>query len=201
MSEPTLFGIGKAQWDLVNGFANWLSAIGTFAAAGVALYIANRAAKPSARLNVGHRIVFGAGIAKPYPEYLVFTVVNTGDRPIEIVQIGWRTGLRKRHRRHSVQLYDETQSSGLPIRLFHGQVAKWMVPLAEREEPWFEYFARGFLSADSELALRTLRAQAFTSTDHVIEAKPEAGVIRRLKEACDKVNAQKRAASTQDARR
>jgi hypothetical protein len=185
MPEPTLFGIGKAQWDLINGFANWFAAFGSFAAAFVALYIANRATRPSARVSVGHRIAIGGGLPKPV-EYVVFRIVNTGDRPIQVNQIGWRTGLFKK--RHAVQLYDAAQSSPLPVSLSHGQEASWYVPLAAREEPWLEYFAKGLLSGNSRVALHTLRGQFFTSTGYLFQAKPE-GTLRNLLEiACKKTN-------------
>jgi hypothetical protein len=187
MADPSLFGIGKAQWDLINGFANWFAAIGSFAAAAVALYIANRAAKPSARVNVGHRIIIGGGVTKPYPEYVVFKIVNTGDRPIQISQIGWKTGLTRK--RHAIQLYEPTQSSPLPVALSHGQEASWMVPLSAREEPWLDYFAKGFLSGRQRVALWTLRAQFFTSTGHIFETRPEDGLIKQLRAARDKVAA------------
>ena len=64
MAEPSLFGIGKQTWDLINSFANWFAAFGSFAAAGVALYLANKSSKPTARVSVGHRIVIGQGIPK-----------------------------------------------------------------------------------------------------------------------------------------
>jgi hypothetical protein len=186
MPDPTLFGIGKAQWDLINGFANWFAAAGSFAAAFVALYIANRATKPSARASVGHRIVFYPGTPKPYPEYVVFRIVNTGDRPIQVSQIGWRTGFFRK--RHAVQLYDSGQSSPLPVSLTHGQEASWFVPMAAREEPWLEYFAKGLLSKHPKVAVRTLRAQFFTSTGHLFEARPEDGLRTLLDAACDKVH-------------
>ena len=71
MPEPTFLGVAKSTWDIVNGFANWLAAIGSIAAAVVALYIANRSARPTARLSVGHRISIGSGSTEPYPEYAV----------------------------------------------------------------------------------------------------------------------------------
>jgi hypothetical protein len=186
MPEPSLFGIGKAQWDLINGFASWFAALGSFAAAFVALYIANRATKPSARVNVGHRIIFSTGDPKPYPEYVVFRIVNTGDRPIQVSQIGWRAGLIKK--RYAVQLYESAQSSRLPVSLTHGQEASWMVPMAAREEPWPEYFAKGFLSEHPKVALHTLRGQFFTSTGHLFEAKPEENLLKRLRTACERVH-------------
>lgn len=186
MSEPSLFGIGKAQWDLINGFANWFAAFGSFTAAFVALYIANRATKPSARVSVGHRIIVGGGFTKPYPEYVVFRIVNTGDRPIQINQIGWKTGLFKK--RHAVQLFESAQSSPLPVSLTHGQEASWMVPMAAREEPWTEYFAKGLLSDNYRVALFTLRGQFFTSTGYLFQAKPEGMFLKLLELACEKVH-------------
>ena len=82
MDEPTLFGISKSYWDMLNGFANWFAAASSFLAAGMALYIANRSAKPSAKLSVGHRIIVSQVGAEPCPEFAVFRIVNTGDRPI-----------------------------------------------------------------------------------------------------------------------
>lgn len=143
MAEPTFLGIEKATWDLFNGFANWLSALGSFAAAVVALYIANRSSRPSARLSAGHRISFGSGQKAPYPQYAVFRIVNTGDRPIRIVQIGWHIWWPQR--RAAVQMYEESMSSRLPVDISHGQEASWYVPLDAREEPWLKYFAKGLL--------------------------------------------------------
>jgi hypothetical protein len=185
MSEPSLFGITKAHWDMINGFANWFAAVGSFAAAAVALYIANRSAKPTAKLSVGHRILVGPGSTKPYPEFAVFRIVNTGDRPIRVVQIGWRSGLFKK--RFAVQMYDQLQSSKLPLDLAHGQEGSWYVSLAAREEPWLEYFAKGMLSPNHQMAVRTLKAQAFTSVGYVFESKSEEGLLKRLREACEKV--------------
>lgn len=186
MSEPSLFGFTKSQWDMFNSFANWFAAVGTFVAAGVALYLANRAAKPSAQVSVGHRILIGPGSKKPYPEFAVFRIVNTGDRPIKVIQLGWKVGLFRK--RYAVQMFDEPQSSKLPIELTHGQEGTWYVPLAAREEPWLEYFAKGMLVPHYRTALWTLRAQVFSSVGHVFEAKPEEGLLKRLRAACEKVS-------------
>lgn len=185
MSEPSFLGIDKSTWDLYNGFANWASAVGSVAAAAVALYIANRAAKPTAQLTVGHRITIGPGSVKPYPEYAVFRIVNTGDRPIRITQIGW--SIRWPRRRAAVQMYQENLSSRLPVDLSHGQEAAWYVPLTGHEEPWLEYFAKGMLLPSYRLSLWSLRAQAFSSVGYVFSAKPEESLLKRLREACARV--------------
>lgn len=185
MDEPSLFGISKSYWDILNGFASWFAAAGSFAAAAVALYIANRAAKPSARVSVGHRIIVSQGSPKPYPEFAVFRIVNTGDRPIRVIQLGWKVGFFRK--RYAVQMYEATQSSALPIELSHGQEASWLVPLSTRKEPWLEYFANGMLMPYYRTALWTLRAQVFTSVGFAFESRPEEGLLKRLQEACKKV--------------
>jgi len=185
MDEPTLFGISKSYWDMLNGFANWFAAASSFLAAGMALYIANRSAKPSAKLSVGHRIIFGQGGAKPYPEFAVFRIVNTGDRPIRIIQLGWKVGLIRK--RYAIQMHEAMQSSPLPIELSHGQEASWSIPLSARQEPWLEYFAKNLLTPNYRIGLWTLRAQAFTSVGFVFESKPEEGLLKRLKGASQKL--------------
>jgi hypothetical protein len=63
----------------------------------------------------------------------------------------------------------------------------WYVPLqAREEEPWLEYFAKGMLTPNYRTALWTLRAQFFSSVGHVFEARPEEGLLKRLRKACEK---------------
>lgn len=84
-------------------------------------------------------------------------------------------------------MYDSAQSSPLPIELTHGQEGSWFVPLSAREEPWLEYFAKGMLLPHYRTALWTLRAQIFSSVGYVFESQPEESLLKRLKEACEKV--------------
>jgi hypothetical protein len=185
MNDPIFLGISKSQWDLINGFANWFAAAGSFAAAAVALYIANRAAKPSATTSVGHRIIIGHGVTKPYPEFIVFHIVNTGDRPIRIVQLGWKIGLFTK--RYAIQMYDDGQSSPLPIDLTHGQEASWYVPLDARKEPWLERFAKEMLLPNFRSAIWTARAQFHSSVGYVFQSRLESGLRKKMYESVRKV--------------
>jgi hypothetical protein len=186
MVEPSLFGISKSEWDMINAFASWFAAAGSVAAAGVALYLANRASKPTAQVSVGHRILVGPGSVEPFPEFAVFRIVNTGDRPITITQLGWKVGLFRK--RFAVQMFDQAISSKMPIELTHGQEAVWYLSLALREEPWIEFFAKGILVPNYRTALWTLRAQFFSSVGHVFEGRVEEGLLKRLRGACEKVS-------------
>lgn len=188
MAEISFFGLSlnKSEWEFINSFANWFAGLGSILAAVVALYISNRAAQPRARVTVGHRIVVGPGSKRPYPEYVIFKIVNTGDRPIRISQIGWKTGFLRT--RFSVQLIEPSASSPLPVEISHGQEAYWMVPLQAREEPWPEYFAKGMLSPHPCIGLWTLKAQFFSSVGYVFEVKPEERLRKILEAACMKLS-------------
>ena len=54
------------------------------------------------------------GIGRPYPEFVVFKLVNRGERPLRITQIGWKIGLFRK--RYALQLYDQSMSK-LPVDL------------------------------------------------------------------------------------
>jgi hypothetical protein len=179
--EPTLFGIGKAEWELYNSFSNWLSAIGTLAAVIVSLHLARRSGRPRAAVSVGHRLVVTQGDRGKPPEVIVFRIVNTGDRTIRVTNIGWRIGLLKK--RHAMQLYDQKQSSVLPVELAHGQEASWTVPLDAREEPWLQYFASKMMKPNLWLSCATIKAQFHTSVGEVFMARPERSLVEMLRTA------------------
>jgi hypothetical protein len=185
MPEATLFGIAKSHWDMINGFANWFAAAGSFAAAAVALYVANRAGKPTAILSVGCRIIVGPGSTEPYPEFVVFRLTNTGDRPIRVINIGWRAGFWRK--KYVMQTFDPGLSSKLPKDLSHAEEGIWYVPLSYEERPWPEYFAKMILFPNNLVALWTLRAQVQSSVGLVFVARPEEGLRRLLKDACKTV--------------
>lgn len=179
--EPTLFGIGKAQWELYNSFSSWLSAIGTIAAVIFSLHLARRSGKPRATTSVGHRLIITPGEKSKPPEVIVFRIVNTGDRTIRITNIGWRLGLTKK--RHALQLYDATQSSPLPVELTHGQEASWTVPLDAREGPWLQYFANKMMQPNLWLSCATIKAQFHTSVGEIFMVRPEPNLIEKLRAA------------------
>jgi len=180
-----MFNLSSADWEFINTFAGWFSAAGTFIAAVVALYIASRSIRPKARVWVGHRIIVGPGSKKPYPEFIVFGIVNQGERPLAISQIGWKVGLL--NKRHAIQRYEESMSSKLPINLAHGEEAAWYVPLDARDEPWIERFANGMLMPNYKVSCFTLRAQLFSSVGKIFNVKPERNILVKLKKTCENI--------------
>lgn len=189
MIEPSFLGISKSAWDMINGFANWFAALGSLAAAVVALYIANRAAKPTARVSVTQNLIVASGSSPPYPEFARFRIVNTGDRPIRITQLGWKWGVFRK--RYAIQMHEHPLSSGLPVELSHGQEANWYIPFSVGPEPWPEYFAKKALLPRYRIALWTLRGQFYSSVGYVFEARPEATLLNYLRAACEKISRQR----------
>jgi hypothetical protein len=181
VADPQLFGTPKAQWEIINGLANWFAAFGSFAAAGVALYVANRSGKPKATLSVGTALLVQPGQRGPHPEFVVFRIVNTGDRPIRITSIGWRVGVFRKS--YAMQMFDDSMSAKLPIDLTHSQEAHWYVPIHARERGWYEYFAKGFLGDRDGRFPMKLRAQAFTSVGHAFNAVPDGSLMKKLRSA------------------
>jgi hypothetical protein len=191
MSETSFLGLSKTQWDLINSFANWASAIGSFTAAWVALHLANRIARPTAKVNVGHRIMVGSGDEPPYPEFVSFRIVNSGDRTFRVTHIGWRIGVLRK--RHALQMYEPSMSNHLPVELGHAQEANWLVPMSFSGRQWAEHFAKNFVMqeksgllarAHAYVALKSLRAVFATSLGNEFLTKPEGNLLERLSTAC-----------------
>ena len=181
MTEPLFLGLSKTQWELINSFSNWLSAIGTLAAVFLSLWLATRAIRIQCKASVGHRLIIEAGKKRPSPEIVVFRIVNTGEKPIRITSIGWRVGLF-RWRREAMQMFERTESSDLPIELTHGQEAAWVIPLLPDEKGWLKSFPKKMLVPHPKFQVATLRAYFTTSVGKTFTVKPEASLLRRLLE-------------------
>ncbi|MDO8387383.1 MAG: hypothetical protein Q7T13_13420 [Polaromonas sp.] len=188
MSTLSFLGLSKEQWDFINSFSNWFAAIGTLAAVFVSLWLAARASRIRTSASVGHRLIMEPGAKGKPPEVVVFRLVNTGDRIVRITGIGWKIGFR-RWQRNALQMHDPSQSSPLPVELNHGQEASWVVPLDAREEGWLESFSSKMLMPNWRFSTRFLRAQFFTSVGEVITVVPEASLLHRIRETCERLSA------------
>jgi hypothetical protein len=106
----------KETWKFINTFAPWLSAIGTFAAVVISLYLARQGKSVTLKITAGHRLMATPGIQGPYPEYIAINIVNTGYRDAQITNIGWKVGFFKKDKQHAIQLIqNDSLSSPLPI--------------------------------------------------------------------------------------
>jgi hypothetical protein len=178
LMELTLFGIGKAEWELYNSFSNWVSAFATLAAVLVSLHLARRSGRPRAKVSVSLRLIITPGSSGKIPHVISFSIVNTGDRVIRVTSIGWQVGFWKK--RYAYQSHDPGQSSEMPIELSHGQEASWSFPTDFGDDPWPDYFRRKVMSPNFWLSRKTLRAYFQTSVGETFVTRPNASVLGLL---------------------
>ena len=163
-------------WNVVG---TWLAGIATFLAVLVSLHLARKAEAVKIKTNVGIMLVF-AGDGTPGEEHAGFSVVNLGDRPVNIVSVGWSVGKGK-HKRYCVQPVAGQYTHQYPKQLAHGEQASFLVSFKTLPN-WPKDFAVGFLKNTNEKNLKTLRALIHTSVGKAIEVVPESSLIERLSE-------------------
>ncbi|MBZ9784167.1 hypothetical protein K9857_21760 [Pseudomonas sp. REP124] len=182
-------GLNKDQWEIINGFANWLAAFGTIAAVCLSLKLARDANRVKAKCSAGTRIIVSTGRQRLHEEVLQLKVVNMGDRPFTVTQLGWTVGLRKKT--HFAQLFSTEDSDPLPLQLHHGGQGHWYIP-AELDEGWYARFGT-LLLREGEPWLRTLRLVVTTSTELTFTCKPDAKLLGKLAEAITKLKSETQA--------
>jgi hypothetical protein len=113
------------QWEFINSFGGWASALGTFAAAFVALYLASRANRVRLRLRAGLRVLLVQGQAAkaPEPDCAIVSITNVGLRSGLVLVQFWRLGFPRRRVFLTVLIPDNLYSARLPIKLADGDSA------------------------------------------------------------------------------
>lgn len=163
-----------------NAVGTWLAGIATFIAVLVSLYLARRAEAVKIKADVGIRLVF-AGDGTAAEEHVGFSIVNLGDRSVNIVSIGWSVGKGK-SKRHCIQPAAGQYSHQYPKQLAHAEQASFLVSFKTMPN-WPKDFAQGFVKDMSEKNLKTLRALINTSFGKAIEVVPENNLLDKLREA------------------
>ncbi|WP_143478388.1 hypothetical protein [Pseudomonas aeruginosa] len=171
-----MWGLSFDQWGVINGFANWLSAIATISAVIVSLWLAMRTGKRKGKLSVTIMVIAERG-ATVHPRYLTFHLVNTGDRSFYATAVGWYFG-GKRNRRHFVQLIDMRESSPLPMVIQPGEFGRWMFSVDDGG--WFSSWKDELQGKESNL--KTLRAIVSTSTGEDFVCTPHESVLSGIRE-------------------
>ena len=119
-------------------------------------------------------------------QYVRFQIVNTGERPINIVQIGWTAGWFIKSlgaKKIALQMFEPAISDNLPKTIAYGEQAAWMFPLRDDDRDWISHFAANFLTPNRWLMLRTLKAHAYTSTGQRFDARPGQSLLGQFKKA------------------
>lgn len=160
-------------WNVVG---TWLAGIATFMAVVVSLYLAKKLESIKLKVNVGIRLVF-AGDGTPAEEHVGFSIVNLGDRPVNILSVGWSIG--KKNKRFCIQSARGQYTEQYPKWLSHGEGASFLHSFIDSPN-WTADFASGFVQDTSDKNLKTLRAIIHTSIGKTIEVVPEKNLLERL---------------------
>jgi hypothetical protein len=90
VNDFTFLSLPAETWRFLNTFAPWFSALGTFAAVAITLWLTISRSRPRVKVLAGHRVLTGGGSLGP--DMLLIRIVNTGDRMARITSAGWRKG-------------------------------------------------------------------------------------------------------------
>lgn len=177
--DVMFLGVSKDHWEIINGFANWLAAIGTISAVIISLHLSAKSSKRTARLSVNLTLIIEVG-SDQHPEHIMFSVVNTGDRVFHTSSIGWLFG--KKDKQYFQQLFDHQMSSQMPLMQASGVTGKWIFNV--QDGYWFSRMAN-FLGDDWKKNIKTFKAITTTTTGEEFLAFPSKDLLEKLRFACE----------------
>ncbi len=153
------------QWGSV---ADWVSGIGSFAAAATALYIAYSGRRIKLRGYCGERTVIGGG--QPRTEVFTVCVTNVSQRPTVVTNIGFSFGMWRWKRNGIIMFVQDQFGHGIPKPLGDGETGHWSVPLGQDNE-WAKDLVSKF--TPSRWGVRTWRVHVYTSNGGTTTLRPE----------------------------
>ncbi|WP_150651040.1 hypothetical protein [Pseudomonas fluorescens] len=177
--DVMFLGVSKDYWEIINGFANWLAAVGTISAVVFSLRLAAKSSKRTAQLSVKLMLLAEIGVDH-HPEHIMFSMVNTGDRVFHTDSIGWLFG--KKEKQYFQQLFDRQMSSQMPLMQASGVAGKWIFNVQDGH--WFSRMAH-FLGDDWKKNIKTFKAIATTTTGEEFYAFPSQELLVKLRLACE----------------
>jgi hypothetical protein len=151
----------------------WFSALGSLAAVIVALSLARRrvVGKPKLRIRQTNTLPEGE---------IRFWVVNRGEAPVTVIDIGWRVGFpwQRKYFPRTLQGWWALAGATLPIELKTNQVAtfqSYVVPDPTNPgfDSWSDFLANKFDGGSAKLWARSVRGWAETSDGRRIFARLE----------------------------
>ena len=167
---------------------DWAQIIGALATAGaviVSLVLARRRPRPELRIGAGLRVIID-GLGGNRTDVLNVSIVNTGPFDANVRNIGWRTGgLRRRSRRHAVQMFDDNHhlgSAAVPCRLVHGQGADLFLETGGPSGWLTRIEEHGFFPEvlDSRRKMDGVRLIVSTSVGKAHETRPEKSMLDEI---------------------
>lgn len=183
----SFLGLDKEHWDLINSFANWVSAFGTVAAVSVSLWLAFRQDRISLRVAAGVRVVVAVGVKAPTVRYITISAVNRGKRLAKVQSIGWSySENRWKKRRYLFQREgDQTDgmSSPIPIVLDDGQQAQWMF----EKDRWLDQLEKLHIPRWDRI-VDTFTVEVYTSVGKTFRALAEQSLKDALAQTFEEID-------------
>ena len=161
--------------QLLGVLGAWVAGLGSLSAAIIALWLAKQSGKVNLKTYVGLRMSFGGRVSQ---ENLVFSVINLGERTVNIVSVGWKFG-KNSDMKLAIQPPTRSSQDQFPKKIEYGETGLFMVNFLE-SPTWLNSFANEFTS---EKQIESLRARINTSVGYVQSVKPEKPLLDRLKKA------------------
>ncbi|MEW6052542.1 MAG: hypothetical protein AB1552_01970 [Nitrospirota bacterium] len=160
-------GLSEAQWEFINTFAPWLSAIGTIAAVITSLYLAMR----DRIIKLKIAAFFKKSKFERDTHYIAIYITNIGHRTANVLSLYWKS--RKTIYEQERTEFDQG-SSDLPIKLSDGEEAKYFI--AERR------FKFNFDNFKSDFPKGTIIIGVKTSTGKLFESKVDTALQTAIAE-------------------
>jgi len=153
------------EWGSI---ADWVSGIGSLAAAVVALYVAHSAQRVKIRGYAGHRLIIGLG--QPPIDVFAVTATNISQRSTVVTNIGFTFGIW-RWKQHGIITFMQDQfGHGIPKHLSDGETGNWTVPLGQ-DNQWLKDLASKF--PVTWWAVLTWRVRVHTSNGGTTTFRPD----------------------------
>lgn len=153
------------EWGSI---ADWVSGIGSLAAAVVALYVAHSSQRVQLRGYAGHRLIIGLG--QPRVDVFSISATNVSQRPTVVTNIGFTFGFWRWKRHGIIALAPDQFGHGVPKALTDGETGNWNIPLGP-DNRWLRDLASKF--PVTWWAVCTWRVHLHTSNGGTTTLRPD----------------------------
>ena len=160
--------MAEIEWGTI---ADWVSGLGSLAAAGVALYVANSAQRVKLKGYCSHRLIIG--LAQPQEDVFSVQVTNVSQRPTVVTNIGFTFGLWRWKRHGFFTFVQDDIGHGIPKPLSDGETGNWNARLGPGNR-WIKDLAEKF--SVTRFSVLTWRIYIHTSNSGTTTFRPEKNI-------------------------
>ena len=161
----------QQDWEFINTFAPWFSALGTLLAVIVSLYFSYSSRKISLMISASIFDFFQEGIQET-EDYILIQITNTSYKDVIIKNFNWEFGLLKKHYiMTGFTAIDQTKSTPLPAKLKEGEMAQIAIKIDDVSGNYLENFYQDFLKDSSFINIHTLKINVCPSIGKCFKQK------------------------------